>query len=306
MADGNKSKIIAGDITIFLALCAFIMLPNLPGRKFTTEPILHTAPTASATPLTNVVPGSEVIPIGKMGETYPWLTLDKSARPATYFFYFNLRKTPFNNVLVRQAFSASIDRDALVKAARELGIKDPYPATTFTPAETLGRDLYNAVGIRFDPLHARQLLNQAGYSDASKFPAITLLIGVSDTDIPGYHEKMAEMVIGMWEKHLGIKVKVEKLEFNAFADRIFTDPPAIFRSIFFPGQNDPHDFMSAFVTKAKYNLGGYEKSDYDWLVQHAQNAKPPLVRQVEYIQAEKMLTEEDTVILPVYHLTYKK
>jgi hypothetical protein len=252
------------------------------------------------------LPGKEVIPPEKLGSKYPWLALDNSARPAVYYYYFNLRKPPFDNLLVRQAFAAATDREELTAAAREMGIKDTEPATTYTPSETLGRDLYGEIGIPFDPSQAKQYFEQAGYKDPTKFPAVTLLIGVSGTDIPGYHEKMAEMVAGMWQKNLGVTINVEKLEFNAFVDRIFTDPPEIFRTTFYTANNDPDDFMRNFVTKTRNNLGGYANPDYDLLIEKALKDSPQTTRQMEYIQAESILNEKDTVILPVFHLTYMK
>ena len=157
-----------------------------PGSKNETlhdecQIIVEAASISSAAPL----PGSVVIPVEELGTGVPWLPLDPSAHPGTYLFYFNLLKPPFDNVLVRQAFAAAIDREALVKIAQQYGAKDAQPATTFTPPQTLGRNLYNEIGIRFDPAHARDLLAQAGYTDARPFPAVTLLIGVEDTRRPG-------------------------------------------------------------------------------------------------------------------------
>jgi hypothetical protein len=250
------------------------------------------------------LPGKEVISLDILGNKYPWLSLDKSARPSVYYFYFNHLKPPFNNVLVRQAFSAATDREVLAKVANEFGVRNPQPATSFTPPDTLGRELYNSVGISFNPNRAKTLLAQAGYADPSKFPEVTLLIGVSDTDKPGYHEKIAETITGMWQKNLDVKVKVEKVDFKTFSNRMVANPPEIFRSIFFPANNDPEDFMQNFITHGKFNFGGYSNPGYDLLIDQAGKENDPDIRQKDYILAEKLLNETDTAILPIIHLIY--
>jgi ABC-type oligopeptide transport system substrate-binding subunit len=55
--------------------------------------------------------------------------MENSARPGTYYFYFNLSKPPFNNALVRQAFAAALDREALTEIAKKYGATNPRPAT---------------------------------------------------------------------------------------------------------------------------------------------------------------------------------
>lgn len=293
-------------IVLFLFLTAFKINPGQETAKHNDlMPALQPTPTETTSPQSTpeTLPGKEVIPLDKLGKTYPWLPIDKSARPSVYYFYFNLNKPPFDNALVRQAFAAATDRKALVEIAKGFGVKNPEPATTFTPAETLGRDLYDAAGIPFDPSRAKELLAKTGYADASKFPVVTLLIGVSETDVPGYHEKIAETVTGMWQKNLGVKVKVEKVDFKTYEDRIINNPPEIFRAIYYVGNNDPHDFLIIFHFGAKYNFGGFKNLGYDRLIEEAKEINEPAKRQVDYIQAEKILCETETAILPIFHLT---
>jgi ABC-type oligopeptide transport system substrate-binding subunit len=251
------------------------------------------------------LPGSVVLPVDTLGKNKPWLPLDNSARPGTYYFYFNLSKPPFNSVLVRQAFAAAIDREALVEIAARYGATNPRPATSFTPPETLGRDLYNEVGIPFDPAHAQELLVQAGYADAGKFPPVTLLINVGGDAAPGFHVKITDEMVRMWEQHLGIKVTVEVVNWGTYRDRIASNPPEMFRTSWAADYNDPDNFLrEVFDSGSEYNYGKFSNSEFDLLVNRAKNSYDPAQRQELYIQAERILCETEAVLIPIFHSTY--
>jgi ABC-type oligopeptide transport system substrate-binding subunit len=268
---------------------------------FTPEPIETVAPIAQPTDL----PGSVVIPLEELGTSVPWLPLDQSAHPGTYLFFFNLSKPPFDDVLVRQAFAAAIDREALVKIAQEYGIKDARPATTFTPPETLGRDLYNEIGLPFDPARAKDLLAQAGYRDASQFPAVTLLIAVEDTSVQGVHDSIAKSMVEMWQQYLGVKLAIERIDKDIYLDRIASNPAEIFRAVIYPMEiNDPDSFLPIFHTGAKMNFGEFSNAEFDKLIEVAKQNSDPAKRQELYIQAERILCETETAIIPIYHATY--
>jgi len=294
-------------LTLLVSACAPASTPVPPtispspiSPTFTPEPTEITAPIPSPTPL----PGSVVIPLEKLAASLPWLPLDQSARPGTYFFFFNSSKPPFDNVLVRQAFTAAIDREALVKVALEYGIKDAHPATTFTPPQTLGRDLYNEIGIPFNPAHAKELLAQAGYTDASQFPAVTLLIG-EDTSTQGLHDNIAKTMVEMWQQYFSVRITIEKIGNDIYMDRIASNPTEIFRAFIFPKEiNDPDSFLPIFHTGAKMNFGRFTNPEFDKLIEVAKKNSDPAKRQELYIQAERILCEEETAVLPIYNATY--
>jgi oligopeptide transport system substrate-binding protein len=294
-------------LTVLVSGCAPASIPVPP--TLTPPPIPPTftpVPSATVTPIPSPtsLPGSVVVPVDTLGKNYPWLPIDKSARPSTYFYYLNLSKPPFNNVLVRQAFAAAIDREAIVVVAKNYGAKNPRPATTFTSPETLGRELYDVVGIPFNPTHAKDLLAQAGYTDASNFPPVTLLIGVASSDVSGLHAKIAETMVDMWRQYLGVNVKVESLDSETYFERIASDPTEIFRAIFYTGNNDPSDFLSIFHTGAKANLGGFSSPEFDQLIELAEKSDDPAERQELYIQAERILCETEAAVIPIYHTVY--
>jgi len=231
--------------------------------------------------------------------------MENSARPGTYFFFFNLSKPPFNNALVRQAFAAAIDREALVEVAKKYGANNPRPATTFTPPETLGRDLYNEVGIPFNPANAKDLLAQAGYSDPSKFPPVTLLINVGGDAAPGFHVKITDEMVKMWQQYLGIKVTVEVINWGPYLERIDSSPTEIFRLSWAADYNDPDNFLrEIFKSGSQYNYGNFSNTEFNKLVDRAAKSTDPAERQELYIQAERILCETEAALIPIYHSTY--
>jgi oligopeptide transport system substrate-binding protein len=233
----------------------------------------------------------------------PWLPYDKSAAPVTYFFLFNFLKPPFNSVLVRQAFAAAIDREALVEIVNKYAA-EKYPATSYTPPEILGRDLYNEVGISFDPTLAKELLEEAGYTDPSKFPIITLLTNTAGGGTPYLHITLAEEMGRMWKEYLGVTVSVEYLEWGPYLDRIKSNPPEIFRLGWAADYNDPDNFLrEIFETDGDYNWGNFSNAEFDALVQEAAELTDPSVRQELYLQAERILCETEVGLIPIYHGT---
>ncbi len=270
---------------------------------FTPIPPTATA-TATIIPSPTPLPGSVTMPLDSFKNSAPWLPMENTARPSTYYFYFNFSKPPFNNVLVRQAFTAAIDREALVEVAKKYGATNPRPATSFTPPETLGRDLYNEVGIPFNPVNAKDFLAQAGYADASKFPPVTLLINVGGDAAPGFHVKITDEMVKMWKQYLGVSVKVEVIDWNTYLNRIPSNPPEIFRLGWAADYNDPDNFLrEIFTSGSQYNYGDFSNSDFDLLVYRARNSYDPAERQDLYIQAERILCETEAALIPIYHYT---
>ena len=67
-----------------------------------------------------------------------------------------------------------------------------------------------------DPEAARALLAEAGYRTGSGFPRVTLVTGGSPYD---------EAIVAELERELGIRIDQETMDFDAYFDRLDTDPP---------------------------------------------------------------------------------
>jgi ABC-type transport system substrate-binding protein len=247
-----------------------------------------------------------VLPVDTLGKTIPWLPLGDEGAPGTYYFWFNVLNPPFNSELVRQAFAAAIDREALTDIARQYGKKDATPATTFTPPTILGRDLYNEVGIAYDPERARQLLAEAGYDDPSKFPTFTFLTNVSGDPAPAAHQKIGEAAVKMLHETLGVTGELQVISWSAFLQRIESDPPEMFRLGWAADVNDPDNFLrEVFISAGPYNHGNFLSTEFDSLVERARKSSDPAVRQALYIEAERILCEIEVGVIPIYHAFYR-
>jgi len=259
---------------------------------------------AEPTPTTTSLPGMEMIPLANLATSIPWLPLDENAVPGVYYYGFNVAKPPFDNRLVRQAFALAVDRQAIASLANGLGFTQARPATTFTPPDVLGRDLYEQVGLPFDPARARELLAEAGYPNGEGFPQVTLVFNYKEA-----HEAIASAVVTMWRDHLGVNVGLESVDdWDAYLERLDTDAPAIFRFGWAADYNDPDNFLvPVFHSTGDSNRTHFANAEFNRLVEQASAAaNDPAKRQVLYIQAERILCEQEAAIIPIYHSYYKE
>jgi oligopeptide transport system substrate-binding protein len=237
-----------------------------------------------------------------MAKSFPWLPLDKNAFPATRFFGFNLRKPPFDNRLVRQAFAASIDRKAMANLAATVpGALNPRPAVTFTPPETLGRDLTGVVAV-YDPAKARDLLTKAGYPNGQGFPEVTIVFpGVASDSL----NQLFNAATKMWQDNLKVTVKVQPA--GNISQKLTGDDAAPIVFLLWGAEfNDPDDFLKLYHSRSTNYHGGFSYPVYDRLIEQAKASNDPAARQTLYIQAERILLDDEAVMIPVWYLTGKR
>jgi ABC-type transport system substrate-binding protein len=277
-------------------------MANTPLPVNTNTPI----PTATNTPEPTPIPGVQVIPISSMAVSIPWLPLDENNDPMTVYYGFNCDKPPFDNALVRQAFAAAIDREEIAKKAAGFKFRNVTPATSLTPPEVLGRDLYGVVGIPFDPDMAKDLLKQAGYENMDSFPPVLLYVTTRGSEAPGAYYQMAKSIVSMWKKNLGINATIKTFEnFPGYSEIWETSPADIYQLGWGVDQNDPDNVLrTLFHSDGGYNIGNYKSDIFDALVDQAAGLSDPLERQLLYIQAEQVLTQDDAGVIPLFHTLF--
>ena len=281
---------------------------NSPTLPPPTEPPPTATNTPAPTPTITPLPGSEVTPIDSLGKDIPWLPLDEERRPMSIYYGFNMDKPPFNDVLVRKAFAAATNREEIVAFVADYYFREAEPATTITPTSVLGRNLYRDIGIPFDPEQAKAYLAEAGYTDTGSFPIVKLLVYQRGEAAPSSYYRLAEdVIVPMWETNLGVTVEVEVFpeRLSQYAAEIDTTQPDLYILGWGGDQVDPDNFLrELFFSESDFNFGGFSNPTFDNLVVAAANSNDPAERQLMYMDAERILTEEEVGVIPLFHSLY--
>ncbi len=205
------------------------------------------------------------------------------------YFGFNTEKPPMNDPRVRKAFALALDRSFYPKLMQS-GQK---PLASWITPGLVGYD--PEAGYEYNPEEARRLLAEAGYPDGKGFPEVVL----------GYRtmydiQKEAEIAQFLWQKNLGVKVRLENMEWKVFLSQLKQNPPHIYRLGWFVDYPDADSFMNVFISDSGNNHTGWQSPEYDRLVQEAVVTADPAKRQTLYVEAQRLLLEEAVAIVPIY------
>jgi oligopeptide transport system substrate-binding protein len=205
------------------------------------------------------------------------------------YYGFAVDRKPFDNVKVRRAFAQAIDRSVFPKILQG----GEEPATSWIPPGMLA---YNPhVGLSFDPEQARRVLAEAGYPDGKGLPPITLGYNTEED-----HKLVAEAVQSMWQKNLGVIVNLENQEWKVYLKKLQNDPFQVYRSGWGADYPDPDNFMKLFTSNSGNNQTRWKNSTYDRLLDQAAREQDTGKRAGLYDQAQKILTETDVPIVPLF------
>ncbi len=201
---------------------------------------------------------------------------------------FNVKKPPFDNPLVRRAFSAAVDRSKIAELIQGAGI----PTTSWIPQGMLGYD--PEIGIEFNPDKAKTWLAEAGYPGGNGFPEIIFLY----PDV-GNNRIVSEALQNMWKRYLGVHVELQNQEWKVYLSTLDTDPPQVFRANWGADFPDPHNFMNLFECNSGNNETKWCDKMYDELVERAAAEDNTEKRVAIYREAQRILTETEVPIAPI-------
>jgi peptide/nickel transport system substrate-binding protein len=193
---------------------------------------------------------------------------------------------PFDNVKVRQAFKAAIDRQGLVdtvlRGFGEPAADNPVPVTS--PAS------YVSEAPKQDIEKAKALLAEAGVATPVKFDLHTA------EAIPGMNlmaQAVAEMV-----RPAGFEVNLVNVPAESFWDQVWLKKPFVMSgwSMRPPGEG----LAVAYLQNAEWNETHWKRPEYDDMLAKANATIDEGERNALYKQVGQLLAEEGGVVIPMF------
>jgi oligopeptide transport system substrate-binding protein len=230
-------------------------------------------------------------------------------RLCTYYYGFVITKPPFDDVTVRKAFAAAIDRQSLIDNVLK---GEQRPAHSFAPPGIFGNvadDMSVGSWMVMDSYadqvkQAQDWLAEAGYPEGEGIDA-TLMHNTSEA-----HAQIAQAVQAMWaEAFPKANVGIENQEWSVYLKTLLPDSPdedkpEVYRMGWCADYPDENNWVNeVFNSKSGQNYAKYFNPDFDTLVEQAANEPDPEIRKDLYKQAETMFMD-DQPIAPIYYYTY--
>ena len=211
----------------------------------------------------------------------------------TRFLRLNTNKKLLNNRDFRKALAYAIDRSLLVEKVTQAGEKPAFGMVPpFGTYET-------PVGVGFDPEKARDFLKKANVGERGNFPELTLITNNSETA-----RRNAETYQGMWDKHLGLKVRIEQVDTGTHKSRERSGDYDISASGWIGDFLDPTTFLDMWRPGDGNNNTNWENPAYSDKLSAAELIADPAERINTLVQAEQVLMD-DLPIIPIYWYTTK-
>ena len=256
----------------------------LPIKSATTALNLYETGQADIIWDKNLVPSELMDVLAKRADCHRFSYL------GTYFYRYNVKRKPFDDVRVRQALALAVNKPRLVAKITRSG---EQPTSHFTPK---GMGVYQPpAGLDYDPVRARRLLADAGFPGGQGFPACHYLFKTDKAD-----EQAAVELQAMWQQELGIKVELRQMEPKVYYSAQSALDYDLSRSSWIGDYNDPNTFLDMFMSHNGNNRTGWANAAYDTLLRQANQQTDPPKRAALLRQAETLLVRDELPIVPLY------
>ncbi len=203
-----------------------------------------------------------------------------------------VKQSPLRLKKVRQAINYAFDRKKLMLYLRN-SIGRPAESG-FVPDGLPSFNDTIVKGYRYDPLKAKQLLEEAGFSDRNKLPAIKLLT------IPIYSE-LGSFIAKQLED-AGIPVQVEVIPKSLLLEQTAKSQVLFFRGSWIADYPDAENFLSVFYSKnpAPPNYTRFRDLVFDQLYDKAMLTESDSLRYVLYRSMDSIIIE-NAPIIPLWY-----
>ncbi len=213
----------------------------------------------------------------------------------TYFLRINVTRPPYDDVRVRRALALATDKRHLTRRVTAAGEE---AADHLVP--TITANYIRGDGQYHDPDEARALLAEAGFPKGAGFPPLELLIDSAAGGPARIHERAAVELKSMWERELGIRVEIRRMEKKAYLVAQGSLDYQVSRSSWIGDYNDPNTFLDLFLRSNGNNRTGWFHPRYEELLAAAA-AEPDVRRRAMLLaEAETLLVRDEVPVIPLW------
>ncbi len=213
-----------------------------------------------------------------------------------YYYPFNTKRKPFDDVRVRKALSMAVNREALTEKVLKTG---ELPAYSFVPPGIANYDNPAEVSWKSMPYaermkEAKKLLKEAGYD--SKNPLkLTLSYNTSEN-----HKRIAVAIASMW-KPLGVIAELNNKEVKVHYANLKEGDFEVARAGWIADYNDAQNFLYLLESRTgANNYGKFSNAEFDKLMLAAEK-EADLQKRGELMRKAEAIAMEELPIIPIYH-----
>lgn len=238
------------------------------------------------------------IPVDALSALIKKGTLHVSPVAGTTICAFNNHRFPFTNVNIRKAFALAINRDAIIKNVTQLNeliATGPIPPV-----------LKNHKNKEFfkdnDQTQAKEFLKK-GLAELNVQPSDLneLIYCYSTSEV---NHKIAQALQQQWFEVLGIKVKLENLEYRVHLDKLTHRDYIMAQTIWLAQYSDQMNILERYKFKTNpKNYAGWENERFIQLL-NASALHQQSEDRMQTLEEAEQLFIDDMPVSPIFHSNY--
>ncbi len=217
--------------------------------------------------------------------------LRKNPYLGSYYYMFNTKKAPFDDVRVRRALNHAIDKAQIGEFVIKGG---QVAATQIVPPDLKAFGYQPPSGPDFDPDAARKLLAEAGFPDGKGFPRFQITYNTLEG-----HKLIAEFVQQQWKKNLGIDCDLANMEWKVLLKKQQEHDFEVTRSSWIGDFLDPLTFLDLWEGKNPNNRTQWDNPKFNALIGQSR-LDGDAARRLGLLREAEQLFLDEMPALPLY------